>query len=77
MFHLSNGDEVKTEFMNQTFGSAGFARKTVLPGHLGAANAGRMILYRSTRHYPYDLSSSPEQMREAFEGGEEFYGECG
>ncbi|HHZ12860.1 MAG TPA: serpin family protein [Clostridiales bacterium] len=77
VFHLSNGDEVKTEFMNQTFGSAGFARGDGFTrSSLGLKNAGRMIFILPDEGItPYDLLSSPEQMREAFEGGEEFYGE--
>ena len=44
VFHLSNGDEVKTEFMNQTFGSAGLPRGDGFTrSSLGLKNAGRMI----------------------------------
>ncbi len=77
IFYLSNGAEVKADFMNQTFGSAGFTK-----GHgftragLSLKNAGQMLFILPDEGVsPYDLISSSEKMKETFEGGERFTGE--
>lgn len=77
VFHLSDGSEVKHDFMNQSFGSAGFAKGDGFTrAYLGLKNAGRMVFILPDEGVsPYELLSSPEQMRETFEGGENSNGE--
>ncbi|NMA67616.1 MAG: serpin family protein [Clostridiaceae bacterium] len=77
VFYLSNGNEVKIDFMNQTFGSAGFSKgEGFTRAALGLKNAGQMIFILPDEGISlYDLLTSPDQMKETFEGGESFYGE--
>ncbi|MDW2800895.1 serpin family protein [Clostridium boliviensis] len=77
VFYLSNGSEVKSDFMNQTFGSAGFTKgKGYTRAGLSLKNAGQMIFILPDEGVsPYDLITSAEQMKEVFEGGESFNGE--
>lgn len=76
-FHLSNGSEVKADFMNQTFGSAGFSKgEGFTRAGLGLKNAGQMVFILPDEGVsPYDLIASSDGMKEAFEGGESFCGE--
>lgn len=76
-FHLSNGSEVKADFMNQTFGSAGFSKgEGFTRAGLGLKNAGQMVFILPDEGVsPYDLIASSDEMKEAFEGGESFCGE--
>jgi serpin B len=77
VFYLSDGSELKCDFMNQSFGSAGFAKGGGFTrADLGLKNAGRMVFILPDEGIsPYELLSSPEQMQELFEGGENSYGE--
>lgn len=77
VFYLSNGSEVKSDFMNQTFGSARFTKgKGFTRAGLSLKNAGQMIFILPDEGVsPYDLITSAEQMKEVFEGGESFNGE--
>jgi len=77
VFYLSDGGNVKCDFMNQTFSSAGFARGNgFIRAGLGLKNASQMLFILPDEGIsPYELLSSPEQMRETFEGGEGFCGE--
>ena len=76
-FHLSDGSEVQCDFMNSHYGSAGFARGDGFTrASLGLKNSGRMVFILPDEGVsPYELLSSPERMREAFEGGEKGHGE--
>lgn len=77
VFYLSNGDEVKADFMNRTYGSAGFARgEGFTRSALGLKNAGQMVFILPDEGVsPYELIDTPEKMKQAFSGGESFYGE--
>ena len=77
VFYLSNGSEVKTDFMNQTFGSARFTKgKGFTRADLALKNAGQMTFILPDEGIsPYDLITSAGQMKEVFEGGESFNGE--
>lgn len=77
IFRLLNGEEVKADFMNQTFGSAGFFKgKNFTRSALGLKNGGRMIFILPDEGISiYELLSSTEQIKEIFEEGEDFYGE--
>jgi len=77
VFYLSDGSDVKCDFMNQTFSSAGFTKgKGFTRAALGLKNAGQMVFILPDEGVsPYELLSSSEKMRETFEGGEGFSGE--
>ncbi|HZK27040.1 MAG TPA: serpin family protein [Thermoclostridium sp.] len=77
VFYLSNGSEVKSDFMNQTYGSAGFSKgEGYTRASLGLKNAGRMVFILPDDDVsPYELLTSPNHMKEAFEGGENYSGE--
>ena len=76
-FYLSNGSEVKSDFMNQTFVSARFTKgKGFTRAGLSLKNAGQMVFILPDQGVSaYDLITSPEQMKEIFEGGESYNGE--
>lgn len=76
-FYLSNGNEVKTDFMNQTFGSARFSKGDgFVRASLALKNAGKMIFILPDEGIsPYELITSPQGMKQTFEGGENFNGE--
>ncbi len=76
-FYLSNSSEVKADFMNQIYGSAGFTKgKDFTRASLGLKNAGRMVLILPDEGVsPYELIATPEEMKHTFEGGENFMGE--
>lgn len=76
-FNLLNGSEVKVDFMNNTYGSAGFARgKDFTRASLGLKNSGEMVFILPDEGVsPYELIASSEKMKETFEGGESFVGE--
>ena len=77
IFYLADGSEVKSDFMNQTFGSAGFSRGTNFTrAGLALKNSAQMVFvlpYQGVS--PYDLLASPELMRQAIEGGDAYNGE--
>lgn len=77
IFHLSDGSDVKCDFMNQTFGSAGFTKGDGFTrAGLSLKNGGRMVFILPDEGVsPYDLVSSSGQMQETFEGGEGFNGQ--
>ncbi len=77
VFYLLNGIEVKSDFMNHTFGSARFTKGNGFTrAGLSLKNAGQMIFILPDEGVsPYDLITSSEQMKEIFEGGESFNGE--
>lgn len=77
VFHLLNGEEVKVDFMNETLGSAGFSKGTNFTrSSLGLKNSGQMIFILPDEGVsPYELISSPEQIKALFEKGEDFHGE--
>lgn len=77
VFHLLNEGEVKVDFMNQTFGSAGFSKGTNFTrAGLGLKNGGRMVFILPDEGIStYELLSSPEQIKEIFEEGKDFHGE--
>lgn len=76
VFHLSGGGNVKTDFMNSsTLGNFEKGNDFTRAG-LTLKNAGQMVFILPDEGVsPYDLLSSPEKMREAFESGEEFFGQ--
>lgn len=73
IFHLLNGEEVKTDFMNQTMGSTGFSKgKNFTRSALGLKNGGQMVFILPDEDVsPYDLFSSYEQIKKIFEEGVE------
>ncbi|WP_313758737.1 serpin family protein [Tissierella sp.] len=77
VFYLLNEGEVKVDFMNQTFGSAGFSKGTNFTrAGLGLKNGGRMVFILPDEGIStYELLSSPEQIKEIFEEGKDFHGE--
>ncbi len=77
VFYLSNGSEVKADFMKQTYGSAGFTKgEGFTRASLGLKNAGRMVFILPDEGVsPYALMTSPEEIKQTFEGGENFSGE--
>lgn len=77
VFYLSNGDEVKVDFMNQTYSSAGFTKgEGFTRASLWLKNRGHMVFILPDEGVsPYDLISSPEDMKRVFEGGEGSVGE--
>lgn len=77
VFHLLNGSDVKCDFMNQSFGSAGFINgEGFTRAGLGLKNGGQMVFVLPDEGVsPYELLSSPGQMREIFEGGEVGHGQ--
>jgi serine protease inhibitor len=72
-----NGSDVKCDFMNQSFGSAGFINgEGFTRAGLGLKNGGQMVFVLPDEGVsPYELLSSPGQMREIFEGGEVGHGQ--
>lgn len=78
VFYLLNGEEVKVDFMNQTMGSAGFSKGTNFTrSSLGLKNGGQMVFVLPDKGIsPYELISSPEQIKSVFEEGEDFHGEA-
>ncbi len=76
-FHLSDGTDVSCDFMNQAFGSAGFARgESFTRAGLALKNGGQMVFVLPDEGIsPCSLLASPEQMREIFEGGKDGYGQ--
>ena len=76
-FYLSNGGEVKVDFMNKTFPSSVFSKgEGFTRSSLALKNAGRMsFILPDDGISPYELLASPERMREVFEGGETLSGE--
>jgi serpin B len=77
VFYLADGSEVKSDFMNQTFGSASFSKgENFTRADLSLKNSARMVfVLPDTGVSPYDLLASPELMRQAIEGGDAYNGE--
>ena len=77
VFHLVDGSEVKTDFMNQTFSSAGFSRgPNFTRAGLTLKNAAQMVFVLPDQGVsPYDLLVSPDLTRLAIEGGDGYNGE--
>lgn len=77
VFYLTNQNEVKSEFMNRTYGSAGFSRgDNFTRSSLALKNAAQMVFILPDKGVsPYDLLATPELTRLAIEGGEAHYGE--
>lgn len=77
VFYLPNSSEVKADFMNMTNGSAGFTKgEGFTSSSLQLKNAGQMVFILPDEGLsPYDLISTPEEMKQTFEGGEGSYGE--
>lgn len=77
VFHLADGSDIQYDFMNQAFGSAGFTKgKGFTRASLGLKNAGRMVFILPDEGVsPYELITSPEEMKRTFEEGENFNGE--
>ena len=76
-FNLLNGSEVKVDFMNKTYGSAGFARgKDFTRASLGLKNCRWNGIYTS---WWGGISLWADcifrEMKQTFEGGESFVGE--
>jgi serpin B len=76
VFYLSNGEEVKSDFMNQTLGSASFSKgDNFIRSSLGLKNGGQMVfILPDDGILPNELVSSPEQIKEIFESGKDFFG---
>lgn len=76
VFYLLKGGEVKVDFMNQTISSTGFSKGVnFTKSGLGLKNGGQMVFIIPDEGIsPYDLLISSEQMKEIFEGGEDFHG---
>ncbi|MDD4493848.1 MAG: serpin family protein [Eubacteriales bacterium] len=77
VFHLSDGNDVECDFMNQTFGSAAFTKGDdfTRAGLVLKSHNQMIFILPDEGVSPYDLLSSPERMKEAFEGGKGFNGE--
>lgn len=77
VFHLSDGEEVRTDFMNQTMWAASFTKgENFTRSGLSLKNNGEMIFILPDQGVSaYDLISSPEEIQRIFEEGEDFYGE--
>ena len=77
VFYPVDGSEVKIDFMNQPYDSASFSRgaKFTRSG-LFLKNSAQMVFVLPDQGVsPYDLLSSPEQMRLTIEGGDMYSGE--
>ncbi len=78
VFYLSNGSEVKADFMNQTYGSARFTKgEGFTTSSLNLKNNGceMVFILPDEGISPYNLILSPEEMKQTFEGGESIFGE--
>ncbi len=77
IFYLLNKEQVRVDFMNQTFGSAGYSiGDNYTRAALSLKNGGRMVfILPDEGTSPYDLVSSAEKIKEVFRGGEGFNGE--
>lgn len=77
VFYLSNGSEVKADFMNQTYGSARFTKgEGFTSASLNLKNGYEMVFILPDEGVsPYELIESPEEMKQTIEGGESFFGE--
>ncbi|NLL04908.1 MAG: serpin family protein [Clostridiaceae bacterium] len=76
-FYLSDGGNVKCDFLNQSFMSMDFTKgEGFTRAGLQLKNAGQMIFILPDNGIsPYELLSSPDKMKDTFEGGKNFYGE--
>jgi len=76
-FFRADGSEVRCDFMNATYGSAGFWwGENYVRAMLGLKNLGSMVFVLPDEGTDVrELLASPEALREAFEGGEESWGE--
>lgn len=75
-FSLADGTSVNCDFMNQTFGGAEFAKGDGFTrSSLDLKNGQLVFILPDEGVSPKELLSSPEKMKEAFEGGESNTGE--
>lgn len=76
-FYLLNGHEVAVDYMNQIKGSAVFTRgENFTRSSLSLKNGGSMVFILPDEDVSlYDLFSSSENTKEAFEGGMNYYGQ--
>ncbi len=77
VFYLSNGSEVKADFMNQTYGSAGFTKgEGFTRASLDLKNGYEMVFILPDEGVsPYELITTKEEVKQTFEGGESIFGE--
>ena len=77
IFYLSDGYEVKADFMNHTNRSARFTKGDGFTrASLRLKNTGQMVFILPDEGVsPYELITSPEEMKQTFEGGDNFNGE--
>ncbi len=76
-FYLSEGGNVKCDFLNHSSMWVDFTKgEGFTRAGLQLKNASQMVfILPDDGISPYELLSSPEQMKETFEGGKNFYGE--
>ena len=77
IFTLSDGKEVTANFMNEAYSASGFSRGE---GYIRAGrslkNGGEMVFILPDEGVtPRDFISSPLSLKEAFEGGKQYFGE--
>ncbi len=77
IFYGADGEEIPCDYMNSRYSSASFTQGDGFTrASLGLKNAGSMVFILPDEGVsPYELLSSPERMREAFESGEPVCGE--
>ncbi len=76
-FYLSDGNEVKVDFMNMTNSSQLFSKgENFTRSSLGLKNSGEMIFILPDEGFsPYQIIDSPEKIKEIFQGGSESIGD--
>lgn len=75
-FCLSDGTSVTCDFMNQTYGSHGFSLgEGYTRSYLNLKNNTMVFILPDEGISPQNLISTPEKMKEIFEGGENYCGE--
>lgn len=76
-FYLSNGEMVKSDFMNSRYASAGFYKgEGFTRSSLSLKNSGSMVFILPDEGASVQgLLESPEKLKAAFEGGEQGYGQ--
>ncbi len=77
IFYLEDGTPVKTDFMNQSYGSFGFVKgEGYTSSSLGLKNSNRMVFILPDEGIsPKDLLSTSGLMKKVFEEGEDGFGE--
>lgn len=76
-FALSDGSEVTTDFMNQTYSAMNFSRgEGFTRAGRSLKNGGRMVFVLPDEGVtPQEFFASPDSLKEAFEGGKGYFGE--